>query len=812
MKTRKLLSVILCLAFMLGMGITNVFAEGEPRTADVYIVSQAEGAFLCAPQTVTVSEDTAETYGLTDSVDGVSVLDALIAAHELIFEDDFTPSTVNYYFQESGEFISAVFGIDTYLFGFMLNGGTPNDGTDSPYGGYNGTTAFTQEITDGDKVDFFIYQDGSYFSDNYSWIDGELSALPGNETEITVSGSMAMMGYLYETPDDFKASAEPLEGVSLAWVDENGGLTEITGVVTDDEGKATIAIPSDMPSGTYYITATGTDDYDSPVIMNVYPFTVIKPSASVYIAAQAEGAFLCAPGTVTVSRYTAENYGFTDSVDGVSGLDALIKAHELIFGDAFTPSTANDYFAASGGYISKVFGIETYAFGFMLNGGTPNDGTDSPYGGYNGTTPFTQEIDDGDKVDFFIYQDGSYYSDIYTWIDGDLSALPGGEIAINASGSMAMMGYLYETPDDFKDSAEPAEGVSFAWIDNNGGLTEISGVVSDDNGDAVINIPANMEPGVYYLTAVGVDDYDSPVIMNPTIVTIVNEMTAYVSIYANADYVTANNGKPFIRLPVTLSDKPEYNIDDFLSAAHELYAPAGHEYASSYSRYGLGITKLWGDVSGSFGYWQNDELSWSLEDPVSDEANITAYIYKDQEAWGDVYTRFENQSVTVPAESEITLTLQKYDWGVYSFIPCAGAAVEVIGLPGVTGTTDADGKVTLTFPKKGTYTVVAKNSTIPLVPASAVVTVDYKSKITGFDVEISGSYANVSILTENVPQNAKVYLVSYNGDVTTQVETPVLTNGEAEARIPITGVTSIKLFIWNGNLSPLVESAEYKFN
>ena len=62
-------------------------------------------------------------------------------------------------------------------------------------------------------------------------------------------------------------------------------------------------------------------------------------SAAVSLAVQAGGAFLCAPQQgVSVSGNLAESYGYTDAVaDGVSVLDVLVYAHELVYGDAFTP-------------------------------------------------------------------------------------------------------------------------------------------------------------------------------------------------------------------------------------------------------------------------------------------------------------------------------------------------------------------------------------------------------------------------------------------------------------------------------------------
>ena len=118
--------------------------------------------------------------------------------------------------------------------------------------------------------------------------------------------------------------------------------------------------------------------------------------------------------------------------------------------------------------------------------------------------------------------------------------------------------------------------------------------------------------------------------------------TVYVSICQNAAYAETADGALFDRLPVLLTGKETYNLDDCLSAAHALYGDSDHAYASAVGAYGLGITKLWGDTSGNFGYWQNDNSSWSLEDAVADGDYVCAFIYKDSQTWGDRYIRFEN--------------------------------------------------------------------------------------------------------------------------------------------------------------------------
>ena len=353
-------------------------------------------------------------------------------------------------------------------------------------------------------------------------------------------------------------------------------------------------------------------------------------NADVYIVAQMGGGFLAPPQTVQVSSDLSEKYGFTDDVDGVSVLDAALKEHELIFGDAFTPETAGDYLAVSYGFASKVFGVDNseYYGGFLVNGGYPNDGTEYSAGHYNGTSFTTQELKSGDKVDFFFYED-PYYGDTYTWIDGDLSALPGEDAEVTVTGTFVMAGDTCKTPDDFKEAGSEIEGAVFAWVDEDGSLTEIEDVYTDEDGMATISIPEDTAPGTYYLTVLPEsDEYTFLCIMNPTPFVVASEMTAYVSISQNADFVTAKSGEVFNRLPVTLSDRAEYTIDDVLSAAHEEYADDAHGYSSGESYGYFSILKLWGDTSGAFGYYQNDNSAWSLTDKVSNGDFISAFIYK----------------------------------------------------------------------------------------------------------------------------------------------------------------------------------------
>ena len=97
----------------------------------------------------------------------------------------------------------------------------------------------------------------------------------------------------------------------------------------------------------------------------------------------------------------------------MSVLDVLVYAHELVYGDAFTPENCGDYLTvSSAGWASNVLGLGGN-FGFSVNGATPNDGVwNEAYQSYTAYTLAQAPVTDGDFVEFYFYQD-SYYLDNY---------------------------------------------------------------------------------------------------------------------------------------------------------------------------------------------------------------------------------------------------------------------------------------------------------------------------------------------------------------------------------------------------------------
>ena len=290
--------------------------------------------------------------------------------------------------------------------------------------------------------------------------------------------------------------------------------------VDGTEYKRTAKIP--VADGTVITVKCGDPSWPSMnkgAEAHEYKITVSQeaPAAvKVTLRSQMAGGYLHAPQEVEVSALEAEKYGFTDALEGVTALDALVKAHELVFGEAFTKETAGEYLAVgSSGWISKLFGEKTNACGFFVNQGYPNDGTPASYGGgYNGTMITNTPLLNGDVVDFFTYSDVSYWSDYYTWVDAPAEMHVGQEVTATVTGFYASSAYLHKTPAELKAAAKPLEGAKLGWVDpETGAVTVIEGAVTDKNGQATFTVDDSFTG---YLTAVSNDEEEVYALMNPT--------------------------------------------------------------------------------------------------------------------------------------------------------------------------------------------------------------------------------------------------------------------------------------------------------
>ena len=291
--------------------------------------------------------------------------------------------------------------------------------------------------------------------------------------------------------------------------------------------------------------ASGEGENATPAVTpTTYTVTMIAPhapvvtTAEVTIRSQAAGAYLHGfAEKQTVASDLAGKYGFTDEVDGVSALDVLVRAHELTYGEAFTKETAKDYLVVgSSGFITTIFGEKTVNCGFTINGSVPHNGVlaDDTYapGGksYTGYTVAQAEVNTGNVVDFFLYQDSSALDNYPIWEKAD-TKLDSLTIKPKAAVNMTVMGYCIGyygcVPMEALEANKQVsalEGAQLAWVNaENGALTDISGAVVAEDGTVSFTAPET--DGTYYLTAYMPeaeikDNYATPIVLGILPVTV----------------------------------------------------------------------------------------------------------------------------------------------------------------------------------------------------------------------------------------------------------------------------------------------------
>ena len=819
-KMRRVAGILLSIMLVFSLVPASLWAEPDAVTATVDFSAQMYGAYLFAPQTgVEVSSDLAENYGFTDEVDGISVLDVLVKAHEIAFGSDFTKDSAADYL-EIGKYgsPSKQFGVDSsdYYGGFFYNRAMANDGTKYDDTNYNGTTVCTQAVEDGDLVEFFFYED-PYYGDTYNWFvdgDGDYSrsfeARTDKPLTLTLKGFYAMSASIFKDADEMIASDTPdvQPDVQIYLVDKsNGALTEIEDAITDEDGEVTLSFDK---AGTYTIAAYGTDDCMFTQLLSLTDIVVRDPvpvTAAVDFTAQMTGAFLFAPQTgVEVSSDLAESYGFVDYIDieeAPSVLDVLVKAHEIAFGSDFTKDSAADYLEIGKyGSPSKQFGVDSsdYYGGFFYNRAMANDGTKYDDTNYNGTTVTTQPVKDGDLVEFFFYED-PYYGDSYNWFvdsEGDYSrsfSVDEGEyLYLTLKSFFAMSASCFKDADEMIASetpdVEPDAQIAIVDLDT-GDITDIVGAVTDENGSVALLFET---PGTYTICAYSTDDSMWTQLLSLTTVEVVDVPPADDAVVT---MVMSDAGE--IKVPakeVTVKDINEdgkLNLHEAFYAMHEAYYEGGAAagYASAMTQWGLSASKLWGDTSGNFGYFNNDVSSYGLADPVADGDYIVVFIYKDGKTWSDSYAMFTEKEVAGDNSVDLSLEWGSKDeyWNI-TMTPLAGAAITVydedyneVDASVYTVTDNEDGTYSVAFTEAGSFIIQADCDDPLIVPALA------KAEIGVEATDDNGGTALVIVIDDDDPavelteeEAAKIInaIVAANETETASddIETPATVNAD----------------------------------
>lgn len=392
---------------------------------------------------------------------------------------------------------------------------------------------------------------------------------------------------------------------------------------------------------------------------------------------------------------TQEEVTVTDiDADGALTInDALYAAHEA----AYEGGAAAGYASATSSWglaITKLWGDTSGSYGYYVNNAS--------------AWSLADPVKTGDNVYAFVYSDAVSWSDTYSFFDKyAVEATAGEEVTL----TLSYNGY----DANWNTVVTPLGG---ATITVDGVATD---AVTDAEGKAVIK----MEAGSHVISATSASKTLVPPVCMATVAPAATDETAEVSV------TIADKGELVaVQETVTVTDVDvdgALTINDALYAAHEAVYEGGAAagYASAMSSWGLSITKLWGDTSGSYGYYVNNTSAWSLADPVKDGDEVYAFVYADQAAWSDVYCFFDKTAVTAGAGEviELTLTYKTYDenWNTV-YKPLESAELTADGE--ATGiVTDADGKAVFMVDTAGEYLVSATAEGKTLVPPVCVITV-----------------------------------------------------------------------------------------
>ncbi|QIB67835.1 DUF4430 domain-containing protein [Aminipila butyrica] len=357
--------------------------ETEADTVKIDFTAQAVNGFLCAPQLgVEVSEDLAESYGYIDEVEtGVSALDVLVKAHQVVFEGDFTKENASTLLDVESGSIKTIFGQETMNCGFSVNGKQPHDNTlnQGYYTGYNVANA---GIANNDLVEFYIYQDISGLDNCVEFTTDKTTGISSYDFSVGYGKNFYLYGYSigwYGCIDNqtLQTKRVPIGGAQLCYINTTtGAKTDIEGIKSDDLGVVTLKF--DTP-GQYLVSAYIPDDSieagTTPAIMplfrvNVYAAPVFE-SLNLYENQDAynKGA---EPIPMTPQFESAKLTGYTVTVpDYTSSLFVAAKApgaSDIVRGGGYTIGSQNYavmYSNSWGGWSNSAYTSASFSKGYV---------------------------------------------------------------------------------------------------------------------------------------------------------------------------------------------------------------------------------------------------------------------------------------------------------------------------------------------------------------------------------------------------------------------------------------------------------------
>ncbi len=271
---KKICSLALALALALCC-LPAAFAAENKITVDF---SFYNGAVVMPKTEIAVTDGIAETYGYTlSSNSGVTVFDAIVAAHKAYYGDAFTTETADNYLSMSYGFMTKMFGISTSSIGFCVNDKVPHDGVyNEAYMGYTGCACDAAVIKNGDYVSTYTYKDPSWLDYYITLSENEIDATAGKEFTLSATG-YSIMWYGCALEETIKNATSPMEGLEVYLTTDFKNYSKIGTLDKKGEIKLTI-----NEIGKVYLCISG--KYNGvPAVANWCEVTVSEPEGAIYL-------------------------------------------------------------------------------------------------------------------------------------------------------------------------------------------------------------------------------------------------------------------------------------------------------------------------------------------------------------------------------------------------------------------------------------------------------------------------------------------------------------------------------------------------
>lgn len=435
-----------------------------------------------------------------------------------------------------------------------------------------------------------------------------------------------------------------------------------------------------------------------------------------------------------------ETKGLTQNADEVTVFDALVKAHEVLLGG--TDDVMDALTLDGSGWLTTVMG-ETDPFSFAVNGVAPNNGIyDENSKGYTGYSADQATLNDGDEVQFFFYEDGDQYSDLYATFDKDTALIrPEDTLELVASGYIYVY-YNCSTPEVIAERTQKISGARLCTLNmETGKLSPIAEKVTDSNGKVSVSF---QEEGIYYLTLQSDKDYliapickvtvsaDAPSQERSCRLTSLNVM--------NFSGFTAKPSKALDLTPAFAPDTTEYSAEEWAFTSTRLdqmcYVSVEPEEETAKVEISFNGKMASGPYVGNMLPGQDNILTITVTNGEQSKTyTVTIPMAADPAA--PVLVGDKTAAATVKKGGSYTLDLTK----VFAKGTSDADLTYQVSVDGAAAESVVDGTYTNTWAKSGTYTLVFTAKSGKLTSPTYTVTLNVQPETVLVMHNIAAKYA-----------------------------------------------------------------------